>query len=210
MTVRACRGTLGLSDVLIDLTCDYCSVELDGQNPHDELFAHSGMYRAATNLTSPQSTVHEALVSALERWPAYGLVVAGHSLGGGVAGLLSIISSMPVEKFVAQNAARSKPVEYPPITTPFVTSFKSHLPAGRPIHCYTYGIPAVASSDLAQYAKGLITSVVHNTDVVPTLSLGLLRDLKYAALTLWEDSDRAEEIIARVGGRARPGFGDGS
>lgn len=199
LMISTCRGTLGLSDVLIDLTCEYCEVKLEGADAHAEYFAHSGMYRSALSLTSKKSTVHEALSLALEQNPAYGLIVTGHSLGGGVAGLLSIACSMPANTFLEQNALRPSPVEYPPISTPFVTSFTSGLPPGRPIHCYTYGVPAITSSDLAEYSKGLITSVIHNQDVVPCLSLGVLRDLKNVALTLFEEGNVAEEIVGRVG-----------
>jgi hypothetical protein len=40
--------------------------------------------------------------------------------------------------------------------------------------------------------------VVLNKDVVPCLSLGVLRDLKNIALTLHEEDKVAEEIIGRV------------
>jgi len=190
--------------VLIDLTCDYCSVDLEGADPYAEYYAHSGMYRSALNLTSRKSSVHQHLVHAREQYPAYGLVVTGHSLGGGVAGLISIISSMPSKVFTKQNAEKSKPVEHPPITTPFVTSFASGLPPGRPIHCYTYGVPAITSADLAEYSKGLVTSVIHNSDVVPCLSLGVLRDLKDVALTLFEEGNVAEEIVGRVSRHVMP------
>ena len=87
---------------------------------------------------------------------------------------------------------------HPEFTTPFVTSFNSGLPPGRPVHCYSYGPPAVASSDLAQYARGLITSIVHGSDIVPTLSLGVLRDLRNVSVTLFEEGRVAEEIVGRV------------
>jgi hypothetical protein len=56
----------------------------------------------------------------------------------------------------------------------------------------------VASLDLTRYARGLITSVVQNSDVVPCLSLGVLRDLKNIAVTLFEEGNVAEEIVGRV------------
>lgn len=205
--VLTCRGTLGLSDVLVDLTCDYREISVDGGDPQGHYFVHSGMYESAVQLTAKHSRVHQTLVDALEQYPDYGLVLCGHSLGGGVAALLAINSAMPADAFKAQNAARERPIRHPRITTPFVTSFASGLPPGRPIHCYAYGVPAVASSDLARYSSGLITSIIQNADVVPTLSLGVLRDLKNIAVTLFEERGIAEEIVGRVMGLNRSKFG---
>lgn len=93
-------------------------------------------------------------------------------------------------------------MHHPKITTPFVTSLSSGLPPGRPIHCYAYGPPCVASPDLVRYCRGLVTSTIHNNDVVPTLSLGTLRDLKTMAMNLHEDRSNGttQEIIGRVFG----------
>jgi hypothetical protein len=190
---RTCRGTLGLSDILIDLTCDYQDISLDNGDPEARYYVHKGMYQSAVNLTSRQSTVHQGLVTALASNPGYGLVVCGHSLGGGVAAAFAIISSTPSSSFKRKNPDYAEI-----ISTPFVTSVASGLPPGRPIHAYAYGPPALASPDLARYAEGLITSVVLNKDVVPCLSLGVLRDLKNIALTLHEEDKVAEEIIGRV------------
>ncbi|BEI85067.1 hypothetical protein CcaverHIS002_0504680 [Cutaneotrichosporon cavernicola] len=201
--VLTCRGTLGLSDVLVDLTCDYREIPVEGGDPDGAYFAHAGMYESAVKLSAKQSRVHQTLLAALEQYPSYGLVLCGHSLGGGVAALLAINSAMPAEKFMAQNATRERPVRHPRITTKFVTSFSSGLPPGRPIHCYAYGIPAVVSSDLARHSSGLITSIIQNADVVPTLSLGVLRDLRNIAVTLFEEGGVAEEIVARVTGLKR-------
>jgi hypothetical protein len=190
---RTCRGTLGLSDILIDLTCDYQDISLDNDDPEARYYVHKGMYQSAVNLTSRQSTVHQGLVTALSSNPGYGLVVCGHSLGGGVAAAFAILNSTPSSSFKRSNVDHAEN-----ISTPFVTSVASGLPPGRPIHAYAYGPPALASPDLARYAEGLITSVVLNKDVVPCLSLGVLRDLKNIALTLHEEDKVAEEIIGRV------------
>jgi pimeloyl-ACP methyl ester carboxylesterase len=156
------------------------------------------MYQSALALTARRSTVHQTLLEALAKYPSYGLVLCGHSLGGGVAALLSIKCAQSSSTFLTQNLARPSPAPHPQIATPFVTSFASGLPPGRPIHCYAYGPPAITSPDLARYTKGLITSVVQNSDVVPCLSLGVLRDLKNVAVTLSEEGHVAEEIVGRV------------
>ncbi|WVW85722.1 hypothetical protein I302_107760 [Kwoniella bestiolae CBS 10118] len=196
--VLTCRGTLGLSDVLVDLTCEYQSIDVEQGDPDGNYYVHAGMWQSARKLTVKQSTVHETLVEALTKYPTYGLVLAGHSLGGGVAALLGILCSMPSKSFLEQNILSTKPVDHPRISTPFVTNFKSGLPPGRPIHVYAYGPPAVTSIDLSIYAKGLITSVVQDSDIVPTLSLGGVKDFKNIALTLSEEGNIAEEIVGRV------------
>ncbi|KAK8854844.1 hypothetical protein IAR55_003583 [Kwoniella newhampshirensis] len=204
--VLTCRGTLGLSDVLVDLTCEYQSIEVDGGDPEGSYYVHGGMWQSARKLTVKQSTVHQTLVDALTQYPTYGLILSGHSLGGGVAALLSILCSMPSNAFLEQNLSKPRPFTHPRLSTPFVTNFTSGLPPGRPIHCYAYGPPAVASPDLARYAQGLITSIVQDVDVVPTLSLGGMKDFKNVALTLSEEGNVAEEIVGRVIGIYRRKF----
>lgn len=124
------------------------------------------------------------------------------SLGGGVAALLSILWSSPVVAFEEQSEqylrATGERLAHPPIRTPFVTGFSSGLPAGRPISCFSYGPPCVASPDLVRYCQGLVTSTIHNYDIVPTLSLGVLQDLKSMAMGLYSEGGTAEEIVGRV------------
>lgn len=97
-------------------------------------------------------------------------------------------------------------VPHPPISTPFVTSFSSGLPPGRPISCYTYGVPCVASPDLVAYCRGLVTSTIHNYDIVPTLSLGVLRDFKSMAMGFYAEQGVCEEIVGRVIGLCQKRF----
>ncbi|KAL7417827.1 hypothetical protein BDY24DRAFT_373037 [Mrakia frigida] len=198
--VLTCRGTLGLSDVLVDLTCEYEAMVPEGGDPEASYLAHGGMLYSAKKLMASKSTVHETIRQALIAHPTYGLVLTGHSLGGGVASLLSILWSCPVKYFLANFDAHPTSYSYPPISTPFVTNFSSGLPPGRPIHCYVYGPPCVASSDLARHTRGLITSVVQGNDIVPSLSLGVLHDFKNVAVTLSDEGNVAEEIVGRVVG----------
>lgn len=66
--------------------------------------------------------------------------------------------SCPAEVFLAQKDVSS--LRFPSIETPFVTNVSSGLAPGRPIHCYVYGPPCVASIDLARHAEGLVSSIV--------------------------------------------------
>ena len=200
--VLACRGSLGLSDILTDLTCDYEPISVHGGGPTQSYYVHSGMLASAIRLKDEKSTIHETLRKALERHPDYGLVLTGHSLGGGVAALLAILWGCPVNVFQQQLAQKPSPIVHPPLTTQFVTSLSSGLPAGRPIHAYAYGVPAIGSADLSKYGQGLVTSLVHGHDLVPSLSLGTLRDMLHVAETLGDEreSTMAQEIVGAVVG----------
>ncbi|GAA5989130.1 hypothetical protein JCM11641_007606 [Rhodosporidiobolus odoratus] len=206
--VLSCRGSLGLSDILVDLTCDYEPIPVQDGDPGAAYFVHSGMFCSATILQ--RGTVHDVIKEALERFPTYGLVICGHSLGGGVASLLSILWSSPVAAFERElspaEKERDRHISHPPISTPFVTSFSSGLPAGRPVSCYTYGVPCVASPDLVDYCRGLVISTVHGYDIVPTLSLGVLRDFKSMAMGFYSEQGTCEEIVGRVIGLCQRRF----
>ncbi|PRQ70086.1 hypothetical protein AAT19DRAFT_11739 [Rhodotorula toruloides] len=206
--VLACRGSLGLSDILTDLTCSYEPISVHDGDPHASYFVHSGMYGSATVLQ--RGTVHDVIRDALKRFPDYGLVICGHSLGGGVASLLSLLWSSRSSTFaeharsIEEHTGHS--IAHPPISTPFVTSYTSGLPPGRPISCYTYGVPCVASPDLVAYCRGLVTSTIHNYDIVPTLSLGVLRDFKSMAMGFYAEQGVCEEIVGRVIGLCQKRF----
>ncbi|RKP25728.1 hypothetical protein SYNPS1DRAFT_11374, partial [Syncephalis pseudoplumigaleata] len=174
--VLTLRGTLGLSDVLTDLTCSYAELHLHGRRYH----THSGMLESARLLADPDSEVARHVAMALRQEPDFGLVLCGHSLGGGVAALLALLCSDA----------------WPP-SRRFVTAASSPLPAGRPIRCFAYGSPCVADTDLRRYAQGLVTTIVHGHDIVPTLSLGVLHDFKAISVSLYAEHKLAEDIIAR-------------
>ncbi|KAJ2683348.1 hypothetical protein H4R19_007010, partial [Coemansia spiralis] len=98
--VLACRGTLGISDLFIDMLCEYETVRLPGHaaamSEPAELRAHSGMWHSALLLADPSSEVFREVAEALRLYPEYGLVITGHSLGGGVASLLTLLWSQPL------------------------------------------------------------------------------------------------------------------
>ncbi|KAI9246681.1 Alpha/Beta hydrolase protein [Phascolomyces articulosus] len=177
--VLTCRGTLGLSDVLTDLTCGYSDITLPDVDS-SEFMAHGGMLDAAQMLAKEKGKVFRAIRDGLERYPDYGLVLTGHSLGGGVASLVSLLWS---EKDKQGN---------------FVLSPTSGLASGRPIHCYVYGPPCVMSLELSQYCRGLVTSVVHRYDIVSCLSLGLLKDFKNVAVSLHTEAEVTDQILTKV------------
>ncbi|KAI8095622.1 hypothetical protein BDF21DRAFT_406343 [Thamnidium elegans] len=197
--VLTCRGTLGLSDILTDLSMDYTEFSLP--TDQDRIFkAHSGMLDAAQLLSKPKGKVYQKIRQGLESYPEYGLVLCGHSLGGGVASLLCVLWSQQIIN-KSSDLVLLQDKQQGSLNPSFVTSHQSGLPAGRPIHCYAYGPPCVMSLSLSNYCSGLVTSVVHGYDIVSSLSLGLLKDFKNVATSLHAEPDITEEIISRVVGR---------
>ncbi|KAI7852929.1 hypothetical protein BDC45DRAFT_511843 [Circinella umbellata] len=202
--VLTCRGTLGLSDVLTDLMCDYTEFSLPSDD-EIKFKAHGGMFEAAQLLAKQKGKVYQTILDGLERYPSYGLVLCGHSLGAGVASLLGVLwseeRSSSIQRTSDSNTIALAALARDPV--PFVTSQQSGLPPGRPVHCYTYGPPCTMSLELSEYCgRGLVTSVVHGYDIVPCLSLGLLRDFKNVAVSLYQEASVADDILRRVIGRS--------
>ncbi|SAM06478.1 hypothetical protein [Absidia glauca] len=194
--VLTCRGTLGLSDVLTDLSFTYTDFTLP-TDATQHFQAHDGMLDAAQLLAKQKGKVYQCIRLGLEQYPDYGLVLCGHSLGGGVVSLLGVLWSQERGAFLKMNQETDPTLRFDPV--PFVTSHLSGLPAGRPVHCYAYGPPCAMSFDLSQYCgQGLVTSVVHGYDIVPTLSWGIIKDLKNVATSLHEETHTAEAIISRI------------
>lgn len=177
------RGTLGLSDMLTNLSCEYTSIWVNGAACQ----VHAGMFAQARALARPHGRLHNVVKKALLQWADHGLVICGHSMGGGVASLLGLLwSSLKVEDDDngTMDAAPGSPSgsAYPVGT--FLTSRSSKLPANRPVHVYSYGTPCVASLSLSTSLKGLVTSVIHGRDFTYSLCLGIFHDMRQAIVNL--------------------------
>ncbi|TVY80999.1 Sn1-specific diacylglycerol lipase beta, partial [Lachnellula suecica] len=200
--VLTCRGTLGFEDVLADMTCDYDILSWRGK----DYSVHKGIHASARRLLDGGGgRVIATITAALEEFPDYGLVMCGHSLGGGVTALLAIMisepspdpssaafitstSSYPSQQLLLTNSGEQGTVP---------SSFR--LPPGRPIHVYAYGPPATVSPSLRLATRGLITTIVNGQDLVPYLSLGILHDLQAVALAFKTDDSGAKgEVQNRV------------
>jgi hypothetical protein len=208
--VLTLRGTLGLTDVLTDLTCNYLDIEItfederkmtstststsnekEKEKEKHVYSVHSGMYYAAKWLAYDCKKLHEVLNTTLRKYPKYGLVICGHSLGGGVASILSVLWSIPKYKSI-----HAKPW----VNTSFVTSEASGIVSGRPIYCYAYGCPSNMSLELSKRCKGLVTSIINQYDLIPRLSVGLIKDIKNAINYLLDENNDnlSEKIINNV------------
>jgi hypothetical protein len=62
------------------------------------------------------------------------------------------------------------------------------------------GCPAIFSSDLSVACKGLITGFVFREDIIPRLSIGLVRDFRSITINLAAERGIAESVISKVFG----------
>ncbi|EFA10154.1 diacylglycerol lipase-beta [Tribolium castaneum] len=85
--VIAIRGSISLRDMFTDLTATSEKFEAEGLPP--DTMAHKGMVCGANYVARRLKEVN-ILDKALEKYPEYGLVLTGHSLGAGVACLLAL------------------------------------------------------------------------------------------------------------------------
>ncbi|TVY43337.1 Sn1-specific diacylglycerol lipase alpha [Lachnellula occidentalis] len=201
--ILTCRGTMGFEDVLADMTCDYDSLPWRGQ----DYSVHKGIHASARRLLDGGGgRVIATIAAALEEFPDYGLVMCGHSLGGGVTALLAIMISEPSPDpsstaFITSTSSysSSRQLLLTDASEQGTTPSAIHLPPGRPIHVYAYGPPACLSPSLRLATRGLITTIVNNQDLVPYLSLGVLHDLQACALAFKTDDSGAKgEVRNRV------------
>lgn len=159
--VLALMGTQSLESVVKDLRAEYVTVPLHGQN-HD---VHGGMWASARDMVNYPELI-TSVTQALANNPGFQLVVVGHSLGGGVAALLTMLLAAEPEKgsgvFFTNN-----------LTVP-----------GRPIICYGFGPAACMDEDLAAKTRNLIYSIVNKNDIVPSLCHGTFIDLKNIGIML--------------------------
>ena len=196
--VLTLRGTWGFEDILTDMTCDYDDLVWQGKNWK----VHKGMHASAKRLLEGGGgRVMITIRAALEEFPDYGVVLCGHSLGGGVAALLATMISEPTHEADATSfvTASYQSATQRMLPSKNTTSSKPHpfyfLPAGHPIHVYAYGPPAVMSPFLRRATRGLITTIVNGQDVVPSLSLGILHDMHTVSLAFKSDTSGAKSNV---------------
>ncbi|CAE7919233.1 Dagla, partial [Symbiodinium sp. KB8] len=147
----ACRGTINVDDAVMDLTATAVPF-LRGQ-------AHEGMAAAAHKLhASCFSGDRLNLPGRLESLPGYGLVLTGHSLGGSVAVLLTMLLLHHRHEMEAALPPRHH----------------AHVPLhGVPIRCVAFGMAPVYSSrsPLPPGTHQAITAFVNGDDIVSRLSV---------------------------------------
>ncbi|KAJ2060859.1 hypothetical protein GGI17_003477 [Coemansia sp. S146] len=195
--VLACRGTLGISDLFIDMICEYETIHLSGHpstQERSDFRVHSGMWHSALLLADQSSEVFKEVAEALRLYPEYGLVVTGHSLGGGVASLLTLLWSQPL--FAHMDVGLGTPGSAPGARQ-FVTTDKFGLVTQRPIHCFSFGSPCSTNAALSYYCRGLVTSVANANDVISFLSIGTCVDILNISAVLGRERGVAEKVVRK-------------
>ncbi|KAJ2461434.1 hypothetical protein GGI03_005030 [Coemansia sp. RSA 2337] len=183
--VLACRGTLGISDLFIDMICEYETIYLSDHpsTERSDFRVHSGMWHSALLLADQSSEVFKEVAEALRLYPEYGLVVTGHSLGGGVASLLTLLWSQPLGEVQGSRQ--------------FVTTDKFGLVTQRPIRCFSFGSPCSINLALSHYCRGLVTSVANANDVISFLSIGTCVDILNISAVLGRERGVAEKVVRK-------------
>jgi predicted lipase len=165
------RGTLSVFDCLTDLHAEYSMHVFTDSATGEELargFVHKGIMQGALNLAD---ALREPVREALEANPDYTLVIVGHSLGAGSAGLLALIW----------------------LSDPYFVS--------KGLRAYAYAPPPVYSDDFSQYLRPHVMSAVLGSDLVTRLSYGTIKDLVFIMRIFSEREQqrgilRASEIAA--------------
>ncbi|KAJ7477241.1 hypothetical protein B0H11DRAFT_1297020 [Mycena galericulata] len=140
--------------------------------------AHGGMLRMARAMGGVGKPVQLAVHEALLHNPNYELVLCGHSLGAGVAGLLGLMWADPKTCLTVRS---------------------SGLPIGRRVSVYCFAPPSLVDAALGKVADKLIVSFVYSHDVVSRLSLGAIRDLGAAAMWLCDGNEAKDGRPASEG-----------
>ncbi|KAJ5207564.1 Lipase class 3 [Penicillium cf. griseofulvum] len=182
--VLTLRGTWGFEDILTDMTCDYDDLEWQGKSWK----VHKGMHASAKRLLEGGGgRVMITLRAALEEFQDYGIILCGHSLGGGVAALLATMISEPNPSTTGTSfiAIPTQIQAYQPTPSPQTDQSMSTPTAP----------PATMSPFLRLATRGLITTIVNGSDIVPSLSLGILHDMHTASVSFKDDAIGAKAHI---------------
>ncbi|CAG9323160.1 unnamed protein product [Blepharisma stoltei] len=165
--VLTIRGTFSLNDIFTDLTAEFIEYTYVNNATKERIkgLVHFGMLNSAQYLSDSIKTV---ILEELAKLRDYDLVITGHSLGAGVASLLTLIW-MSDENF--QNI---------------------------PTKTFAYGCPSVVSESLNLVLKDRILTCIHGYDFVAELSLTSISNLYEVIKRLKTEEDLGWIDIAKI------------
>ncbi|KAF2070341.1 hypothetical protein CYY_008344 [Polysphondylium violaceum] len=155
--VLSIRGTFNARDVLTDLVAK--------DTPFYDGHAHTGILKCAQKKFKELMPL---ILEAIERYPGYGLIVVGHSLGAGVASLFTIISKN----------------RYPEIPV--------HC------YAYAAPCVASSEISLSIEYRSLIDTFVFNDDIVPRLCYHSLVHLKQLVCAILGQNDSLPQLTFQI------------
>ncbi|KAG0065957.1 hypothetical protein BGZ92_005442 [Podila epicladia] len=176
---------------------------------------HGGFLKAARTIASADTIgIQEKIKAALEDRPDYSLLLIGHSLGAGIASILSMLWADPatgltpeLPRHMSARSSSAAPLTGLPSGLGLSgvqwkdwaeeerhkrflpgyspdSSAETFLPPGRRVRCYAYGTPKVMCPRMSKRAIKLVTSISYGDDVVGRLSLGSVRNISHAMRAL--------------------------
>jgi len=167
--VVALRGTSSVRDVLSDLACEPADLSLGGTAG----LAHSGMLTAARKVEEELAEIASRGLERLQIHQRPRLVVVGHSLGAGVAALVTALW---------RDTGRF---------------------SGVTVSCVVFACPQILDRDLSVAVSNFTTSILVGDDLVPRFSLATSNDLRAITLSIndpmahgLDSSFGAQEILS--------------
>jgi len=148
------RGSLSVMDFIVDANChyeQYTALDPVSGSALATGYVHGGMMLSTRGV---HAKVKAKLISLTSKLPTYQLIVTGHSLGAGVAGLMLLLWLSDPEM------------------------------ANLPYRGLTYASPQIVSQNLNKLLESRLLTCLIGNDLVPRLSLGSCRDLSQVFVAL--------------------------
>ncbi|KAJ3256725.1 hypothetical protein HK103_005220 [Boothiomyces macroporosus] len=173
--ILAFRGTLSARDVIIDLSGELIEYFVDDNQPY---LVHSGMLKVVARISAQDhsSGIFKRIKELLEKHPEYSLTLTGHSLGAGIASLLSILWADP-------HTCRTRK--------------ESGLP-DRPMQVFAFACPSIMDDRLSDLYSDLIFTVVIGWDWLARVGKAGVLELRDAAIKMKELSQTDPDLYNSI------------